>query len=386
MSPSRRKAESGDILDVVGRIYDAALRPNDFSDALAAIGRSINAKTGAFIVEDLQKHRLVSSATLDITPEQLEIYERDWLLKDVGLHDVLPRLPEGALATDEDVPHFRRLEIYEKWFRPEEMDHMVGCLPAKEEDLLGLVAFHRPRRKGPFRPDELARLRSLIPHLARAATLQRHLLDAQSKAALSATALDELATGVVIVDAKGIAKLVNRAAHVILTCADGLVLGRRGVRAVRADEDAQLQALIHGATVTGSRLGADAGGVVRISRPSLRRSLVVLVSPIRSDTPFLRKEDAAAVIFIRDPEGESETAPRSLQRLFGLTATEARVCSELVHGKSIGEISDQLRLARDTVRKHVKQIFAKTGTNRQAGLATLILSTLVGLRAQAGPK
>ena len=90
------------------------------------------------------------------------------------------------------------------------------------------------------------------------------------------------------------------------------------------------------------------------------------------------RRQTVAVVFIRDPDREGASLTM-LQQLWGLTSAESRVCVELVHGRSIAEISALLEVARDTVRKHVKQIFAKTGTNRQASLTSLVLSSLVGV-------
>lgn len=371
---------SDDLLDVVGRVYESALRPLDFSEAVSSIARLLDARTGAFVVQDVQRRRVISSSLVRVTAEEMSLYERDWLPMDHGSQRVLPGLPQGTIATEEDVPNFYRSEIYEGYFRRREMDHMMACLAANTPSVMAFASFHRPRRRGAFTADEQTRFRRLVPHLARATTLQRHLLDGETRARLTAEALDALGTAVVIFDTQGAPVLVNRAATILLKESDGLSCDRRGLRADLANEHALLQGLIRAALRTGSGLGSGAGGEVRISRPSLRKDYVVIISPLKTDTSFLWTERAAAVAFIRDPERASEIAHRSLQRLWGLTPVEAHVCAELVQGRTIEEIAVRLHVATDTVRKHVKQLFGKTGTNRQASLTALVLSCLAGIQ------
>ncbi|BAQ16725.1 helix-turn-helix transcriptional regulator [Methyloceanibacter caenitepidi] len=61
-----------------------------------------------------------------------------------------------------------------------------------------------------------------------------------------------------------------------------------------------------------------------------------------------------------------------LSKLFGLTAAEARLASMLATGMSTDQAAAELDIARETVRSHLKPIFAKTGTHRQSQLVALL--------------
>ena len=63
----------------------------------------------------------------------------------------------------------------------------------------------------------------------------------------------------------------------------------------------------------------------------------------------------------------------TLSRSFGLTPSEARVALALVDGKQPAQIAAQFKIARSTVAFHMRNIFQKTGTNRQAELVALLL-------------
>ena len=62
-----------------------------------------------------------------------------------------------------------------------------------------------------------------------------------------------------------------------------------------------------------------------------------------------------------------------LRAALGLTATEAEVALALAQGASASSIARERDISLETVRSHLKTIFAKTGTQRQATLVALIL-------------
>lgn len=61
---------------------------------------------------------------------------------------------------------------------------------------------------------------------------------------------------------------------------------------------------------------------------------------------------------------------------FGATRAEIRVLKLLVDGLSVGKVCAALRLSRNTVRTHVKSLFAKTGARRQAELISLAATAI----------
>lgn len=58
---------------------------------------------------------------------------------------------------------------------------------------------------------------------------------------------------------------------------------------------------------------------------------------------------------------------------FDLTPAETRVLESLVNGNSLKEIAAQFGLSRTTVAYHMRNLFQKTSTGRQAELITLVL-------------
>jgi DNA-binding CsgD family transcriptional regulator len=57
---------------------------------------------------------------------------------------------------------------------------------------------------------------------------------------------------------------------------------------------------------------------------------------------------------------------------FDLTDREAAVAVLIAEGLSLEEVARHLRIQRGTVRNHLKGVFEKTGTHRQAELVALL--------------
>lgn len=68
-------------------------------------------------------------------------------------------------------------------------------------------------------------------------------------------------------------------------------------------------------------------------------------------------------------EGQRE---RQLKEGWGLSPQEVRVALHLIDGGTVASCAQALGIAESTIRTHVKAVFAKTGLNRQAQLATLL--------------
>ena len=72
-----------------------------------------------------------------------------------------------------------------------------------------------------------------------------------------------------------------------------------------------------------------------------------------------------------DPARLRETPPERLGRLHGLNEREAAVLARLGDGAEVAQIAAALGIARETVRRDLQRIRARTGTRRQDELVAL---------------
>jgi DNA-binding CsgD family transcriptional regulator len=69
-----------------------------------------------------------------------------------------------------------------------------------------------------------------------------------------------------------------------------------------------------------------------------------------------------------------------LKTKFGLTTAEARLVLRLMMGDSLQCAANALGIKYETVRTHLKSIFQKTGTRRQAELVIVVIQAMGELR------
>jgi DNA-binding CsgD family transcriptional regulator/PAS domain-containing protein len=287
--------------------------------------------------------------------------------------------PGVVIASDQflSLSQLRRTEYYDGILRPAGVVHSFGACILKRGDDVCTFTVVRSGTAGPYELSELKRVRALLPHLQRAVQVNRRLSQLWRDHVGLADGLDQLRHGVILINSLGRVIFSNRAARAIIDQQDGLAIHAGQLLAsARADRFA-LHALLDEAMRTAAGDGFGAGGAVAVARPSLRRSFLVLVTPLRLPLELDDPRGCAAV-FISDPEEREETVGEVARRLHGLSASEARVANALAATGSLGQAAAELRISRETARWHIKRIYRKTGTASQVAL----LRRLAGGRAQ----
>jgi DNA-binding CsgD family transcriptional regulator len=121
---------------------------------------------------------------------------------------------------------------------------------------------------------------------------------------------------------------------------------------------------------------------IRAERPSGKRDFGLIVKPAPQPRYLDGQHISAIVVFISDPDRHTAMAPASLAKLFGLTPAEAALSVLLADGLTLDEAAHELSIARNTVRAHLRSIFAKTGVTRQTMLVRLIVTSLAQLGSE----
>ena len=168
--------------------------------------------------------------------------------------------------------------------------------------------------------------------------------------------LNCLSFGVMIVNQVCEVGFTNRYADEILEERDGLFLQRNAVKASSSRSTQELQDAVNQAS--DGPIGARRA--ISISRPSCLQPLLLFVMPTGS---------GSAVLCVTDPERKTLIDPALIADLFGLTPAESAVAALVVQGNRISEIAELLSISIHTARCHLKHVFSKTGTERQAELA-----------------
>jgi DNA-binding CsgD family transcriptional regulator len=79
------------------------------------------------------------------------------------------------------------------------------------------------------------------------------------------------------------------------------------------------------------------------------------------------------ILFAVDPEADVSRSVAIACGVYGLSPTETRLVQHLSAGLTLTEAAARMRVQPDSARLYLKQVFAKTGVNRQANLVRLML-------------
>jgi DNA-binding CsgD family transcriptional regulator len=174
---------------------------------------------------------------------------------------------------------------------------------------------------------------------------------------------------------------INDEGSTLLQRNDGL--GRKGTTLTieQRRKATEVQHLIK----SGSSAHQNASGIVLVPRRSMRRPFELLITSIQKKS-LDPGEDRLSILMIFDHDKTTQANESVTSRLYGLTSAEARVVTLLLQDKTLDEISQILHKAKETVRKQLQSIFAKTNTRRQSELVNLLLTgpAVLNVRDQNG--
>ena len=373
------------LLALVDAIYEAAFEPSRWSVALPLLVRALNAERGLLGFTSTVRGRTIGSVAHEFDPEFLNQWQGEFGGSDPW-YERAGNLPTGKVVQGAQVVPFedlRATEVHAAVFQPFGIDDLICISVARHDRYFDFVTVHRSQRIGLFEESEVRAMRFLAPHLVRAAKIHdklSHLSDARTA---HEALLDRLPYGVLLLDGRGRRLGANREAERILAACDGLA-GRAGaVYASHPDAQKKLAAAVS-QTCDPARQGtAHAGALLAVPRPSAARAYQVLVAPVpersRERVFGFTETRTAAVMVVSDPEAAPEPAAETLSRLFGLTPAAARLAAALAAGRTLAEHAEEAGITQGTARWHLKELFARTGTSRQAELVRLLLGGIAQL-------
>jgi DNA-binding CsgD family transcriptional regulator/PAS domain-containing protein len=361
-------------------IYDAAIDPGLWPNAIEQVSDALGAIGGMFISFDPHEPQRSAFALSRLDPDLMQDYlERH---SQTCLWAQLPNImPVGTASSgDRFVPasDLEHTEFYDDILRPQRILHTAVAVLARDAKRSVGFSMFRGRDKGPVDDNDVAVLSALAPHVKRAAQIGWRLAARAAVEGAKDAALDRLDDGVILIDRRSRVLFANRAASSIVALRDGLTLSGEGLRTAMVADNRRLQRLIADAA------SGSGGGTMRVSRPSLAESFLLLVSPTRPQGPWPVELGPVVVIFITDPERAPKLELPQLVGLFGLTATEAKVALLIASGKGGPECARELRMSANTVHTHMRRIFRKLGVHRQADLVRVLMRA--GFASSGGDK
>lgn len=372
---------------VIHALYDAALAPEQWERALELLGDALG---GCAIGASIQRSYGLAGS---LAQSRLDPHFFSTMLKqfpDVRGNEmvaVMAGLPAAVAVARQSVKSdesYFRSSLYNEIFAPQGLAHAaVVCAFRSSDTFVPLGIFNQKNKE--FGQREYAVLKVVLPHLERAINIGMRIGLLETRRAGNDEILNRLPFGVILLESDGSVREMNDAAQTIVAAQDGLSVRQGKLHAACLTDHAALQDMIASALRVTHGGYTDQGAALPISRPSMAQPLLLIAmpSPGPDRLPLLARH--GVVVFVIDPDQRTSPSQALLMRLFDLTPTESKLASRLAEGTALGDAALQLGMRADTARKHVKNIFRKTGAGRQSDLVRLVINSAAVLERAPKP-
>ena len=359
---------------LIGRIYDAALRPALWPGVLGEASKFVHGHAAAIYWKDAaKKNGGVYYEDGGIDPHFRQLYFDKYVKLDPTTTYYFFAAIEAPVASSDLIPfdEFCETRFYKEWVQPQGLVDCANIVVEKSTTSAALFGVFRHARHGLVDDEMRRRMQSIAPHVRRAMLIGRTIDLRTAEAATFADTFEGLAAGMVLVDAIGRVVHANAAGHAMLA---GDVLRVRDGRLMAndAEADRQLRDVFAVAVRGDAAVGTKGIAVPLTARDGGRHVAHVLPLTSGGRRRAGRACAAVAALFVHKAALEIRTPPEVMAKTFCLTATELRVLLAIVEVGGTPEAAEVLGIAESTVKTHLVRLYAKTGIRRQADLVRLV--------------
>jgi DNA-binding CsgD family transcriptional regulator len=352
-------------------IYDAATENELWRHVLTEIADLTHSQGGVLFGQSFTERRVYFDFTGRLNEDCNRAYQERHM-RNVW-SEYMETQPVGRLVLSDEavgLSELSKTSFYDEVLRPQELAYNGMIALAARDNFRAAFNICRTIRQGPFESDEMRTIEWLTPHMRRSMTLGFRLDSYRALQRAAFDVLDRFSDGVVVLDGGARAIFANAAARQYE--ADGVLGLRRQISTWSLTHSQRLAELVRSASEGAS------GGTMSLPHGADGQLLTLIVTPVRSRDVGRFAEagirDAAALLFVIDPANRRSIPLDHLMDAYGLTRAEARVALAASSGSTVIESARLLGSSPNTIKTHLRRVFAKTATTRQAELAGLIAS------------
>ncbi|BBH45471.1 hypothetical protein KU43P_19480 [Pseudomonas sp. KU43P] len=367
-----------DFSELVGQLYQGPMENIPWVTFLNQLNRLLDSKYVTFILRppSSQVDGLMVS-TNGTSSEATNSYNKHFYALDPFIG--LPNSEVVALSDYLPEAELRQSEFFRNFLEPVDVFHILGVDINTSDGAQCRLRISRGRDDPPFVNDEKTLLARFIPHLEQSIKVHMQLNRIEIERNLYAGAVDQMAVGTIILDETGKVLQTNQVAERLLQEKDGIKQVNDGLQVGSARDTQEFRRLVRQAMLSQKGNQATVVEAMRVTRPSGRADLGIIVRSVPLAAWSEGKQCPAVVIFISDPEQQSSAPQEIVRALFDFTPAETQLAMLLANGLTLDEASEELGISRNTSRAHLRSTFSKTGVTRQTMLVRLILRSVATL-------
>jgi DNA-binding CsgD family transcriptional regulator len=369
-------------------IYGAVLDKSRWLDVLRQTTQFVGAQAGMLLwSSEVSEAADPLHCSFGIERRYAESYAEHYANLDPVMAAMFSREIGDVASATELVPRSEFVEspFYKDWARPQGWIKSVQANLDKSPKSFVYLSLWCNETGGLADGPAVDRLRLLASHLRRAILLRQIVDRHTAEAATLGDTLDGIGPGLFFLNAD--AEILESNANGRAMLEQGTPVRAHGGRLVLADRSASrgLAEIL---------CGFQGGSAARTARPAS-----VLLSAHASE-PFIahvapliegmRRSTgsaytAVAAVFVQKASFELPSSREVIAKTYKLTPTELRVLLAIVEVGGVPKVSETIGVSLSTVRTHLRQLFAKTGTDRQADLVKLVAAYANPLFVSSAP-
>lgn len=367
--------EAQELSELIGDIYDASLDRSLWPTVLQRFCEFVGGETSGLMSHDILQREANFFFVWNDDPAYTKLYAEKYARLNPAVVPSMLRTAVGDVSTILDfvpIDEYRASRIYKEFSAPQGYMDSIQAVLEKSATSYAAATVILSEAQSPASERTRHRMKMLAPHFRRAIQIGKVIDLKDVKIAALADALDGIAAGVWLLDADARIVHVNAAGQVMQT-----------ERAVARTSDGKLTLTDQSAAQTLQELlvnrGASAAliGDKGISMPLRGQDGKEYVAQILPLTSGSRRaagtpRSATAALFIRAATLYLPHPLETIAGLYKLTASELRVLMMIVEVGGVPQVAPVLGVSEKTVKTHLKHVFEKTGTRRQADLVKLV--------------
>lgn len=364
-----------ELSSVVADIYDAAVDPKLWQQALASICAYVGGYSGVLFWHDAATQNVQALYLFNDNPEFTRLYFEKYAPMDPFFPASSFIEPGVVCLSSEIVPQLEleQTRFYKEWIKPQGIADAMAINLEKGVTRSSFLVVRTNESRGAIDSRMRERAAALAPHLLRAVTIGRLFDQHETTQQALTTTLSHVEAAVFLVDADGAISFANAAAQKMLEEATQVRKEEGRLRAVAADADR----LLHDVFAAARRGDASVGvrGVAVPMSATLPEPWFAHLLPLTSGRRHQTGQDSGAVaaVFIRQTVPNAQPPLEAIAKQYALLPSEVRVLSALAKVQGVRELSDFLGVSQATVKTHLHNLFRKTGTRRQSQLLKMVV-------------
>ncbi|MDU9006978.1 helix-turn-helix transcriptional regulator [Sedimentitalea todarodis] len=369
-------------LQLIPRIYDAAIDPAKWPEVLLQLASSVGAR-GAIVLEldELANHAALrmSYCSSNYDLKTIGYYLEHHLDEEMADQAVFARHSQACdeieLISD-DVLAPSRQALLERGnvqtLAKFDIAHRSAALLNKDLPSIDRFAFQFSETHGPLGEDGRTKSRILLPHLAKALHVARPTRELAGLNTLLLESLNGLAIGMCLIDRERRILVKNLEFDRQLEEYDVFELDRRGCIRLRNDRAMQAASTMlssfHHHGHHGARPRKEA---ITVQPKSHTHNLCIDVCPVENIDGSVSQRNGASIIYSLDTAIPVTIDSQKLTDLYQLTKTESSMLLHLCEGLTNPQISQRVGKSVHTVNTQIKSLLSKTATANRTQLLRL---------------